>query len=46
MNKAIKAMEKLIATVLIAMGGMAARIASNNIQERRRVDQIVYETGV
>jgi hypothetical protein len=45
-DEAIEAMEKLIATVLIAMGGMAARIAGSDVLEKRRIDQIIYETRV
>lgn len=48
-EEAVEAMEKLIATVLLAMSGMAPRIArlvDNNLGVRREVDRIVYETRV
>jgi hypothetical protein len=39
-------MELLIATVLVALAGMAARIAGNDMQERRRIDQTIFATRV
>jgi hypothetical protein len=48
-DEAIEVAKKLIATMLMAMGGMAprvARIAGNSIAVRREVDAIVYETRV
>jgi hypothetical protein len=39
-------MDKAIATVLTAMGGMAARCAGNDLQLQRKIDQVVYETRV
>ena len=45
-SEAMEAMELLMRTVLVAMGGMAARIAGGNMDERRRIDQIVFETLV
>jgi hypothetical protein len=38
-------MELLIATVLVALAGMAARIAGNDMQERRRIDQLFLRRG-
>ena len=38
--------EKAAAIVLTAMSGMAARIGGHDLQLRRKVDQIVYETRV
>jgi hypothetical protein len=32
-------------TVLAAMGGMAARVGGHDLQLRRKVDQVVYETS-
>jgi hypothetical protein len=48
-DEAIEVAEKLIATMLVAMGGMAprvARVAGNSLAVRREVDAIVYETRV
>jgi hypothetical protein len=48
-DEAIEVAERLIGTMLMAMGGMAprvARIAGNSIAVRREVDAIVYETRV
>jgi hypothetical protein len=39
-------MDKAIATVSTAMGGMAARCAGNDLQLRREIDPVVYETRV
>jgi hypothetical protein len=44
--EATDAMERLIATVLVAMGGMAARRAGSDLQLRRKIDQVAYETRV
>jgi hypothetical protein len=38
--------EKAAAIVLTAMSGMAARIGGHDLQLRRKVDQIVFETRV
>ena len=38
--------DKTAAVVLTAMAGMAARIGGSDLQLRRKVDQIVYETRV
>jgi hypothetical protein len=49
LDEAIEVSEKLIATMLVAMGGMAprvARVAGNSLAVRREVDAIVYETRV
>ena len=48
-DEAMEVGEKLIGTVLTAMGGMAprvARCAGNSVAVRREVDAIVYETRV
>jgi hypothetical protein len=39
-------MEKLIGIVLTKMSGMGARIGGRDLQLRRRVDEVVYETRV
>ena len=39
-------MERLIGIVLTQMSGMGARIGGHDLQLRRRVDEIVYETRV
>ena len=44
--RSAKAMELLIATVQVALAGMAARIAGNDMQERRQIDQTIFETRV
>jgi hypothetical protein len=38
--------DKAIGVVLTAMAGMAARCAGNDLQLRRKIDQVVYETRV
>jgi hypothetical protein len=38
--------DTLAGTVLTALGGMAARIGGHDLQSRRRVEQVVYETRV
>jgi hypothetical protein len=43
---AIADMERLIDIVLTQMSGMSARIGGHDLQLRRRVDEIVYETRV
>ena len=48
-DEAMEVGEKLIGTMLTAMGGMAprvARCAGNSVAVRREVDAIVYETRV
>jgi hypothetical protein len=38
--------DAMAGTVLTAMAGMAARIGGHDLQLRRRIDQVVYETRV
>jgi hypothetical protein len=38
--------EKAIGIVLVAMSGMVARCAGSDLQLRRKIDQVVYETRV
>lgn len=48
-DEAMEVGEKLIATVLMAMHGLAprvARIAGNSIAVRREIDAVIYETRV
>jgi hypothetical protein len=43
---AIADMEKLIGIVLMKMSGMGARVGGRDLQLRRKVDEVVYETRV
>lgn len=45
-SKATETAETLIGIVLTKMSGMAARCAGHDLQLRRRIDQVVYETRV
>ena len=45
-DEAIAGMEKLIAVVLTAMSGMGARCAGADLEMRRKIDQVVYDTRV
>jgi hypothetical protein len=38
--------EKAIGIVLVAMSGMVARCAGSDLQLRRKIDQVLYETRV
>jgi hypothetical protein len=45
-DEAKEATEKAIGIVLTAMSGMAARCGGSDLQLRRKIDQVVYETRV
>jgi hypothetical protein len=45
-EEAKEIMDKAIGVTLVAMSGMSARIAGRDLEQRRRIDRIVYETRV
>lgn len=45
-EEALEVMDRAISTTLVALGGLAARVAGSDLQLRRKIDQVVFEVRV